>query len=472
MAVTAAPLSLADLTRELGLAKSTTHRICGVLVDRAWAVRDADGTLRPRDPSPSARLAFDRAPDRDRVPHRCGRLPRRARRDDRARRRRRRRVPLHRDRGDLAARPLRHPHRLEVSRVRLGERTGRSSRASRTGDRRRALLGAAARSPRPAIASRGMPELRDDPRGRPRGGRGRELGRDGEGLYAASVPITNGAGSDDCSADDARPPCPGSHPSAARRSSACLREHGRRLSELVDWLPAYSARARPRRAGLTGEHRIRPPRSVPYLVQGSICLTRSCPCAWRPRIAPRRESRRLPRVRRAARRSRRSSSLRPDRGELEVELAACAICQSDIHYLEGAWGGPLPAVYGHEAAGVVAEVGPGVEGFAAGDHVVVTLIRSCGPAPPCASGEPALCETTFALDERGPLTARRRHARSRRACAPGPSPKQVVVDASQVVVIPADIPLDQRRAARLRRDHGLRRGRQHRRSRARRAASS
>ena len=72
----------------------------------------------------------------------------------------------------------------------------------------------------------------------------------------------------------------------------------------------------------------------------------------------------------------------PDRGEIRVEIAACAICQSDIHYLEGAWGGALPAVYGHEAAGVVAEVGPGVDGFAIGDHVVVTLIRSCGACAP------------------------------------------------------------------------------------------
>ena len=75
----------------------------------------------------------------------------------------------------------------------------------------------------------------------------------------------------------------------------------------------------------------------------------------------------------------------PNRGELRVELAACAICQSDIHYLQGAWGGTLPAVYGHEAAGIVAEVGAGVEGFEVGDHVVVTLIRSCGTCDSCAA---------------------------------------------------------------------------------------
>ena len=39
-------------------------------------------------------------------------------------------------------------------------------------------------------------------------------------------------------------------------------------------------------------------------------------------------------------------------GEIKVKIAACAICHSDIHFMEGAWGGDLPAVYGHEAAGV------------------------------------------------------------------------------------------------------------------------
>lgn len=131
----------------------------------------------------------------------------------------------------------------------------------------------------------------------------------------------------------------------------------------------------------------------------------------------------------------------PGAGELRVALAACAICQSDIHYLQGAWGGTLPAVYGHEAAGVVAEVGPGVVGYAVGDHVVVTLIRSCGTCAPCTQGEPALCATTFPLDEHSPLTAPdgTAIAQGLRTAA---FAEQVVVDASQAVVIPAEIPLD------------------------------
>jgi S-(hydroxymethyl)glutathione dehydrogenase/alcohol dehydrogenase len=131
----------------------------------------------------------------------------------------------------------------------------------------------------------------------------------------------------------------------------------------------------------------------------------------------------------------------PNPGELRIEIAACAICQSDIHFLDGAWGGTLPAVYGHEAAGIVAEVGAEVAGLEVGDHVVVTLIRSCGTCCSCARDEPFLCDATFPLDEGGPL-----HALDGTAIVQGlrtgAFAEQVVVDASQVVVIPAEIPLD------------------------------
>ncbi|MGB7243295.1 MAG: alcohol dehydrogenase catalytic domain-containing protein, partial [Sulfitobacter sp.] len=85
----------------------------------------------------------------------------------------------------------------------------------------------------------------------------------------------------------------------------------------------------------------------------------------------------------------------PEMGEVEVSLDAVAICHSDISYAAGAWGGSLPAVYGHEAAGEVTAIGPGVTSAAVGDSVVVTLIRACGACPNCASGAPTLCETPY-----------------------------------------------------------------------------
>lgn len=129
------------------------------------------------------------------------------------------------------------------------------------------------------------------------------------------------------------------------------------------------------------------------------------------------------------------------RGEVEVELAACAICQSDIHYAQGAWGGTLPAVYGHEAAGTVSGVGPGVEGLAVGDRVVVTLIRSCGTCDACGRDEPVLCDGTFPLDEHGPLRALDGTA-IQQGLRTAAFAERVVVDASQVVVVPRDLPLD------------------------------
>ena len=131
----------------------------------------------------------------------------------------------------------------------------------------------------------------------------------------------------------------------------------------------------------------------------------------------------------------------PNHGELRVRLAACAICQSDLHYLAGAWGGSLPAVFGHEAAGVVVEVGEGVKGVAEGDHVVVTLIRSCGSCSPCTHGEPALCDASFALDGRGPLTDADGGPIAQ-GLRTGAFAEEVVVHASQAVRIPRELPLD------------------------------
>ena len=129
----------------------------------------------------------------------------------------------------------------------------------------------------------------------------------------------------------------------------------------------------------------------------------------------------------------------PGPTELRVRLEACVICHSDIHYMEGAWGGPLPAVYGHEAAGVVSEAGHSVKSVRPDDHVVVTLIRSCGTCHFCTQGEPVLCEGSFALDERGPLTSADGEAIFQ-AMNTGAFAEEVVVEASQVAKIRDGIP--------------------------------
>ena len=129
----------------------------------------------------------------------------------------------------------------------------------------------------------------------------------------------------------------------------------------------------------------------------------------------------------------------PGLNDIKVKIKACGICHSDIHYIEGAWGGTLPAVYGHEGAGIVEEVGRNVRHVKPGDHVVVTLIRYCGSCPACAAGNQVLCEGKFDLSGRTPLSSRK-GAPITNGLSTGAFAEYVVVDGSQAVSIPKDMP--------------------------------
>lgn len=129
----------------------------------------------------------------------------------------------------------------------------------------------------------------------------------------------------------------------------------------------------------------------------------------------------------------------PETDEVEVTLAAVAICQSDISYTEGAWGGPLPAVYGHEAAGTVSAVGPGVTTYAVGDKVLVTMLRSCGACVTCATGHPASCTTPVMPEP--PLHMADGGALDQ-GLVTGAFAEKVVVHRSQLAPLAADMPLD------------------------------
>ncbi|MEX0923500.1 MAG: Zn-dependent alcohol dehydrogenase [Rhodovibrionaceae bacterium] len=131
----------------------------------------------------------------------------------------------------------------------------------------------------------------------------------------------------------------------------------------------------------------------------------------------------------------------PQAGEVRVRIAACAICHSDLTAAAGGWGGVLPAVYGHEAAGVVEELGPGVHDLQLGDHVVVTLIRACGHCHYCNQGKLVCCEGHFHLDGHSPLSTGDGGTVTQ-GIATGAFAEAVVVDRSQVVAIPKDIPFD------------------------------
>ncbi len=128
----------------------------------------------------------------------------------------------------------------------------------------------------------------------------------------------------------------------------------------------------------------------------------------------------------------------PSAREVEVTLDACAICHSDITYASGAWGGDLPAVYGHEAAGRITGLGDETQGYAVGDRVIVTLIRACGHCPECARAAPTIC--TQAKPSSALSTARGDPVTQAMHC--GAFAEKVVVDASQIASIPESIPMD------------------------------
>ncbi|QGX98897.1 zinc-binding dehydrogenase [Roseovarius faecimaris] len=130
----------------------------------------------------------------------------------------------------------------------------------------------------------------------------------------------------------------------------------------------------------------------------------------------------------------------PQMGEVEVELHAVAICHSDISFADGAWGGSLPAVYGHEAAGRITALGDGVRGLSLGDPVVVTLIRACAQCPSCGEGRPTGCETPYDGDH-GPLQTLD-GGKLHQAMACGAFAEKVVVDQSQLVKIPEGMAMD------------------------------
>src|SRR5437870_3667791 len=93
----------------------------------------------------------------------------------------------------------------------------------------------------------------------------------------------------------------------------------------------------------------------------------------------------------------------PGPGEILVKIAAAGLCHSDLSVINGDRPRPMPMALGHEAAGVVEQLGDGVTDLRRGDHVVLVFVPSCGHCGPCAEGRPALCEPGAAANGAGTL---------------------------------------------------------------------
>ena len=131
----------------------------------------------------------------------------------------------------------------------------------------------------------------------------------------------------------------------------------------------------------------------------------------------------------------------PVKGQVKVRVAATAVCHSDIHDIKGELPGKLPFVGGHETAGYVDQVGVDVTSVKAGDPVVVSLLKSCGKCFYCISGLPHLCQSVMTP----PKVPALRNARGETLVQKGNVggfAEYVLVDESQVVKVPPEIPLD------------------------------
>lgn len=136
----------------------------------------------------------------------------------------------------------------------------------------------------------------------------------------------------------------------------------------------------------------------------------------------------------------------PKQGEILVRLGASGLCHSDDHVRVGDLPSELPVVGGHEGAGVVEAVGPGVHRVQEGDHVVLTFLPACGYCRWCSTGHQNLCDRGANIATGRPLDGTYRiHARGRDVGAMatlGTFANHAVVHEQSAVVVDDDIPLE------------------------------
>ena len=137
----------------------------------------------------------------------------------------------------------------------------------------------------------------------------------------------------------------------------------------------------------------------------------------------------------------------PGQGEVMVRLAASGLCHSDEHLVTGDLPFELPIVGGHEGAGTVEEVGPGVTDVKPGDHVVFGFIPCCGRCPSCSTGHQNLCDLGIHLAGGKQISDQtsRHHAGGRDLnlmCLLGTFARHTVVNQASCIKIDDDLPLD------------------------------
>ena len=129
----------------------------------------------------------------------------------------------------------------------------------------------------------------------------------------------------------------------------------------------------------------------------------------------------------------------PGPGEVLVRILASGVCHTELHVIHGTWPEGFPYLLGHEGAGVVEEVGPGVSNVRAGDHVMLAWRAPCGHCRFCLIGQPHLCAASLNAEKRMRTT-------DGKVLTPvlgiGTFCTHTVVSAGQCVPAPADLPAE------------------------------
>jgi S-(hydroxymethyl)glutathione dehydrogenase/alcohol dehydrogenase len=133
----------------------------------------------------------------------------------------------------------------------------------------------------------------------------------------------------------------------------------------------------------------------------------------------------------------------PGPHEVLVQTAAAGVCHSDLHFMEGTYPCPVPAVLGHESAGIVEAIGSEVTYLQPGDHVISCISGFCGICAYCLTGRPNLCDKTgMAPDPAGPPRLRRGDQVVHQFFDLSSFAEQLLVHENHLVKIRDDMPLD------------------------------
>ena len=136
----------------------------------------------------------------------------------------------------------------------------------------------------------------------------------------------------------------------------------------------------------------------------------------------------------------------PGPGQVRVRVSHCGLCHSDLSVVDGAFPSSVPVVLGHEAAGIVDEIGPGVRGLSKGDHVVLTPCPPCGRCYWCVRGEASHCEQSLGLYTHsfpdGSTGISRKGEKIGRGLNVGAFAEYTLAAETAAVKVPKDVPLD------------------------------